>query len=151
MSLRWLVTVAFWVSAGLVTYTYVVYPTILALWARHRSRRRLSVGAEALFSGTFTVVMCAHNESGRVRARLEELLELIRTSNRKGELILVSDGSTDGTTAIARAAGGGSVRVVDIPQQVGKAIALTSGCLEARGDILIFADVRQRWAPDLRH
>ncbi len=148
MSLRWPVTVAFWVSAGLVAYTYAVYPTILALWAQHRSRRRLSVGAEALFSGTFTVVMCAHNESGRVRARLDELLELIRASNRKGELILVSDGSTDGTTAIARAAGGGTVRVVDIPQQVGKAVALTSGCLEARGDILIFADVRQRWAPD---
>jgi glycosyltransferase involved in cell wall biosynthesis len=63
-------------------------------------------------------------------------------------LILVNDGSTDQTVAIARSADAGAVRVVDISQQVGKAKALSMGCLEARGDVLVFADVRQRWAPD---
>jgi cellulose synthase/poly-beta-1,6-N-acetylglucosamine synthase-like glycosyltransferase len=42
----------------------------------------------------------------------------------------------------------GLVRVVELPQRVGKAVALSRGCSEARHEILVFADARQTWAPD---
>src|SRR5205807_8858692 len=65
-----------------------------------------------------------------------------------GEVVLVSDGSSDGTAAVARAHTKGPVRVLELPARVGKAAALTAGCAAATGDVLAFADVRQTWAPD---
>jgi cellulose synthase/poly-beta-1,6-N-acetylglucosamine synthase-like glycosyltransferase len=40
------------------------------------------------------------------------------------------------------------VRVVELPGAVGKAAALTEGVALARGEVVVFADVRQTWAPD---
>jgi cellulose synthase/poly-beta-1,6-N-acetylglucosamine synthase-like glycosyltransferase len=65
-----------------------------------------------------------------------------------GEVIVVSDGSTDDTAAIARASGMGFVRVLELPARAGKAVALTAGCAASRHEIVVFADARQSWAPD---
>jgi glycosyltransferase involved in cell wall biosynthesis len=65
-----------------------------------------------------------------------------------GEIIVVSDGSTDNTVAIVRSYADRGVRLLEIPQKVGKAEALSCGAALARNEILVFADVRQRWADD---
>ena len=148
MSSHYTTATLFWVSAGLVTYTYVFYPVLLALWAQRCAGRKGRGQVEVQFAGTFSVVVCAHNESGRIGERVAELLQWVRQSRRIGEIIVVSDGSSDATAAIARSAGGAGVRVLEIATQVGKARSLTLGCREARGEVLVFADVRQRWAPE---
>jgi cellulose synthase/poly-beta-1,6-N-acetylglucosamine synthase-like glycosyltransferase len=40
------------------------------------------------------------------------------------------------------------VRVVKLPENVGKAAALSAGVAEARNDVVVVADARQTWAPD---
>src|SRR5262249_16423883 len=40
------------------------------------------------------------------------------------------------------------VQVLELPTNVGKAAALTEACALASGEVLVFADVRQSWAPD---
>ena len=137
----------FWVSAALVVYTYLLYPLLLAWWARRRSQSPQQRPADPAFQGTFSIVMCAHNEAARLAERLAELQRRVGASCRTGEIIVVSDGSTDDTAAIAHEAGAG-VRVLELSTNVGKARALTLGCAEARGDVLVMADVRQRWAAE---
>ena len=92
-------------------------------------------------------MLAAHNEEANIERRLAEFGDLLNIASATGEVLVVSDGSTDRTTALARAAGG-SVRVLEIAEGVGKAAALTTGCQSCVSDVLVFADARQRWAPD---
>jgi cellulose synthase/poly-beta-1,6-N-acetylglucosamine synthase-like glycosyltransferase len=135
----------FWLLAAGVAYTYVGYPLLLALWAwlRPRPVRRGPGGARS-----FSVVLCVRNEEARIGRRLDELTSLIEASGLPGEVVVVSDGSTDGTAALARAHTKGPVRVLELPDHIGKAAALSAGCAAATGEVLLFADVRQTWAPD---
>jgi len=137
--------VLFWFAFFLVAYTYVGYPLLLALLGlvRRNPPRR------APFDGSFSFVLSVHNEEANLRRRLEELSSYIRATGLSGEIVLVSDGSTDGTAALARSfEADGIVRVLERPEKQGKAVALSAGCLEAKGEILVFADARQRWADD---
>jgi cellulose synthase/poly-beta-1,6-N-acetylglucosamine synthase-like glycosyltransferase len=93
-------------------------------------------------------LIAAHNEETAISRRLQELKAQIAAAGVPGEIIVVSDGSTDGTAALARSHGAADVHVVESEQRLGKAAALTTGCAEATGEILIFADARQTWAPD---
>ncbi len=137
--------IAFWLCAAVVTYPYVVYPLLLAIlaWLRPRPVRR-DPGA----GRSVSFVVCAHNEEGAIDRRLTELARLIAASGLEGEVILVSDGSTDGTAALARAHTKQLVRVVELPERVGKAAALSEGVAAARHEIVVFADVRQTWNPE---
>jgi cellulose synthase/poly-beta-1,6-N-acetylglucosamine synthase-like glycosyltransferase len=63
-------------------------------------------------------------------------------------LILVSDGSTDATVDIALRQANCLARVINLPDRVGKACALTAGCSAAKHDVIVFADARQTWTQD---
>lgn len=135
----------FWLCTAIVLYTYLGYPLLLALLCKLRRVEHL----QAPFRGSVSIVMVAYNEEVNVARRLGELLELLDTTQVDGKVVLVSDGSTDRTVAVARRlAGDPRVRILDLEQNVGKAAALTAGCEIARGEVLVFADARQRWAPD---
>jgi len=104
-----------------------------------------------------SVVLAAHNEEARVGGRIRELVQLVAARPAGGEVIVVSDGSTDCTVEIAKAAAfeaasaaGGKVPVRVLVQEprLGKAMALNQAHAAARHPILVFADVRQTWAPD---
>lgn len=135
---------AFWLAAALVAYTYFAYPVLLALAARlwPRPVRR---GPHAPRSVSF--ILAVHNEAARIVGRIDELAGLLLSTDLKGEIIVVSDGSTDDTAALARAQGHDLVRVLELPRRAGKALALTAGWAAARHEILVLADVRQTWEP----
>lgn len=144
MTLSWFI---FWSSVTLVVYAYVLYPALIGLAARAFGR---PVRREGTAPGSVSVVLAAHNEEANVGRRLRELCALVAASDLPGEVILVSDGSTDGTVGVARAACADSelVRVIELPENQGKAVALTAGCAAARYEVVVFADARQSWAPD---
>ena len=134
-----------WICVGCVAYTYVVYPLLIAAAARlvGRTPRR------APCSSSVSVVLAAYNEAAVIAGRVRELLGQIESAGLKGEVILVSDGSTDGTGDVAKAgANCGTLHVIEFANNRGKAVALSEGCRAAQHDIVVFADARQRWAPD---
>jgi cellulose synthase/poly-beta-1,6-N-acetylglucosamine synthase-like glycosyltransferase len=133
----------FWSSAALVAYAYVLYPVALGLLARWRGRpvRRGPAGGRSV-----SIVLAVHNEAAVIDRRLRELADCLLRSRAPGEIVVVSNGSTDDTVARARAHV--PVRVLEIPDRVGKAAALTAGCVEAFGEILVLCDARQWWAAD---
>ncbi|MEO8464693.1 MAG: glycosyltransferase [Gammaproteobacteria bacterium] len=139
------VEISFWFCAGLVVYTYALYPLALALLA---STRNDSIDRNTTFNGSISFVLVAHNEETRIGQRIVELSNLLRACGGRGEIVVVSDGSTDTTAEVARSHASSGVRVMELPHNIGKAAALTHGCSTATGDILIFADARQRWAAD---
>jgi cellulose synthase/poly-beta-1,6-N-acetylglucosamine synthase-like glycosyltransferase len=136
--------VCFWLCAACVVYAYVGYPLLLALAARIRKRRP---ACDSAYQSSVSFVVAAHNEEATINRRLDEMTSLLKASGLTGEVLVVSDGSTDATAEIARRHVGGMVRVLELPENVGKAAALSAGCAEAAHDLLVFADVRQQWDP----
>lgn len=132
----------FWISAVIVAYVYVGYPLLLAAWARvsGRTPRKSSGGPWPAIS----IVLAARNEGSRLGGRIRNLLETPYPGPR--EILVVSDGSTDETTAVVRSYGS-AVSLIELPPG-GKPAALNSGVAAASGDIIVFADARQRFSPD---
>src|SRR5205807_2924132 len=90
-----------------------------------------------------SVVIAARNEAARLPARVRNLLD--QQYPGPCEILVVSDGSTD-DPASALAEFGASVRVIELPSG-GKPLALNAGVAASTGEILVFADARQRYAP----
>jgi cellulose synthase/poly-beta-1,6-N-acetylglucosamine synthase-like glycosyltransferase len=135
----------FWLSALTVIYVYAGYPALLAVWARLWPRpTRRPIGAAAVLP-TVSIVMAARNEASRLAARIENLIALDYPVDRR-QIIVVSDGSTDATMAVL-AAFGSAVEAVAAPGR-GKAASINVAVARATGEILVFADARQMFAPD---
>ena len=136
MKMKW----AFWISAGLIGYSYMGYP--LWLWLRSRWSphpvRRGAVEPEV------TVAMVVRNEEATIGRKLDNLLGLDYPAG-KLEVVVVSDGSSDGTgAALARYGGDGRVRAIMKPESKGKAAGLNDAIQAARGEVLLFTDARQQ-------
>jgi cellulose synthase/poly-beta-1,6-N-acetylglucosamine synthase-like glycosyltransferase len=133
----------FWISAALIAYVYVGYPVLVALWARVADRRPRRRPFPAGEWPSISIVIAARNEAARLAARVRNLIE--QDYAGATEIIVVSDGSTDNPAA-ALAEFGSAVRLITLPPG-GKPRALNAGVAAANGEILLFADARQRFSP----
>ena len=86
-----------------------------------------------------SVVMPAYNPGDALRPAVDRLVEVMREEEIGFELIVVSDGSTDGSMATLEGAGP-EVRVVELPSNRGKGGALHAGFSRARGSWVGFVD-----------
>ncbi|HEV8327825.1 MAG TPA: glycosyltransferase family 2 protein [Nitrospiraceae bacterium] len=134
----------FWFSLVALAYTYLGYPCMLGLLAR---RRQSPIRRDRLSLPVVSVIIAANNEEERISDRIKNCLSLDYPRHCL-EVIIISDGSTDSTNEILRQYEDGVIRPVVLPQRVGKAIALNRGVETAKGEILVFADARQSFAPD---
>lgn len=131
----------FWVSFAVIAYTYVGYPAIMALLARLSPRP----WRKASFRAPVSIVMAVHNGAQRIHEQVDHLCSL--EPELVHEIILVSDGSNDGTAEILRSMQRSRLRAIVLPEQGGKAAALNHGIAAATGEILLFLDIRPRVAP----
>ena len=134
----------FWVCFALATYTYIFYPILLVL-ANCLVRHERAIGP---VQTSVSFLLPVHNEAQNLERRLDELSRMIEVSGLRGEIIVISDASTDRTVEIARQFAQRGVRVIEMAPKQGKAAALNVGAAAASGGLLIFADARQRWADD---
>jgi len=134
--------ILFWISIAVIGYVYVGYPLLLAACSRlsQRLARRRAVDEIHMWP-SISIVLAARNEAARLPARIANLLEIAYPGPR--EIIVVSDGSTDDTADVVRSLAA-PVRLVEVPAG-GKPLALNAGVAAATGDILVFADARQRF------
>jgi cellulose synthase/poly-beta-1,6-N-acetylglucosamine synthase-like glycosyltransferase len=139
----------FWSCAAAVAYTYAGYPVLLGALAAVKKKRPATGDVPTSVS----VVIAARNEQKTIGRRTREFLRMLATAGLDGELIIVSDGSTDATVSEVRAAqrevaGPVACHVIELTDSGGKAAALTRACEIASREIIVFADARQTWAPD---
>jgi len=80
-----------------------------------------------------TIIIPAFNEAGAIGPVIERL----RTRLPEAELLVVNDGSSDATAAIAEAAG---AKVISHPRNRGYGAALRTGTLQAAREYVLFCD-----------
>jgi cellulose synthase/poly-beta-1,6-N-acetylglucosamine synthase-like glycosyltransferase len=131
----------FLLSAAFAVYVVFGYPVLLGLLARLRPR---PVHKQPQLK-TVSVLLPVRNGEAWLGQKLESILALDYPRELL-QIIVISDGSTDGTEAAARAFASQGVELISIPQS-GKATALNEGMRRARGEILFFTDVRQKLDP----
>jgi cellulose synthase/poly-beta-1,6-N-acetylglucosamine synthase-like glycosyltransferase len=135
--------VLFWISAALVIYVYVGYPALLGSWARMANRRPRRAAVAPGEWPSISIVVAARNEGERLAERVQNLIE--QRYPGAAEIVVVSDGSTDDPASrLARCRG--AVRLIELPPG-GKPLALNAGVAASSGEIVVFADARQRFAP----
>lgn len=146
------VEITFWICALLVAYTYVLYPISIALYARVRTSRTREDTSELHFDTPFvSVILCARDELARITDRLDNLCRQ-DYDPAKLEVIVVSDGSTDGTADAIRAFTQGrtpperpTITLIEKSASEGKPAGLNDAVARSRGDILVMADARQQF------
>jgi cellulose synthase/poly-beta-1,6-N-acetylglucosamine synthase-like glycosyltransferase len=135
-----LILMAFWLSVLLLAYLYAGYPLLMLLWARLWPRRSHYMDIHPRVS----ILVVVHNEGHRLAERVKNLLALDYPADRI-EILVGSDGSTDGTEEVAREVGHPRLRTFIFPMRRGKAAVLNELAVSAKGDILVMADARQRF------
>lgn len=138
------IALVFWLCFGVFAYTYFLYPLLLGVLARLFGKPR----KVEKFTPSVSFILSVHNEEKNLQRRLPELVGLIEKLGVRGEVLLVSDASTDGSVALARTFADKNIIVLVQTTKQGKAAALNRAASVATGEVLIFADARQRWADD---
>jgi 1,2-diacylglycerol 3-beta-glucosyltransferase len=129
-----------------------VYGTLLVVAGTftRRTRRLAGAGADDHF---VSVIVPAKNEAAVIEPTVRGLnaLDFADSAGRpRYEVIVVDDGSTDGTAAILeRLSREFPLRIVRTPDgSIGKAAALNLATAQARGDLIAVFDADARVAPD---
>ncbi|WP_313137845.1 glycosyltransferase family 2 protein [Paracoccus jeotgali] len=129
-------TVLFWLSAAALVYSLCGYGLILLALSRLRPARARPALSPPPTKVSF--VVAAYNEAPVIADKVHNTLAL-NTGGAEVEMIVVSDGSDDGTADIVRAIGDPRVTVLE-PGRVGKAQALARGIERCTGEIVVFSD-----------
>ena len=133
----------FWFSAAFLLFTYVGYPIGVYFSARVRARPV----RKAPNLPSVTLVLAARNEEKNIERKLRNIA-LLDYPERRLDVIVVSDGSTDRTNSILTASENPRLRRLILPEYQGKAAALNFALSQAQGEIVVFSDARQTIARD---
>jgi cellulose synthase/poly-beta-1,6-N-acetylglucosamine synthase-like glycosyltransferase len=135
-------TLLFWGCAGFVAYVYVGFPLLTILRGRLWPRPYRLADIEPDVS----LLVAAHNEAGVIEEKIRNALALDYPPDRL-EIVVVSDGSDDGTNEIVQRHANGRVRLLAL-ERVGKPEALNAAVAASRGEILVFSDANSMYRPD---
>ena len=99
-------------------------------------------------------VLPAYNEEARLPASLDRVVAFLAQHAYDSEIVISDDGSTDATPDIVqRKIDGGlpprvALRLLRAPRNEGKGAAIRRGCLDARGEYILFVDADLATPPE---
>lgn len=127
----------FFISLGIILYTYMGYLLILLLINRFKPERK--VLKDENYTPSVSLIISAHNEEKVIRRKLEESLNLDYPKD-KLEIIVASDASSDNTDRIVKEFSSKGVILVRQNQRRGKTSVQNLAVKKAKGEILVFSD-----------
>jgi cellulose synthase/poly-beta-1,6-N-acetylglucosamine synthase-like glycosyltransferase len=136
------VLVLFWTAVGLIAWVYVGYP--LTAWAAARLRpfRPTPAGGAP---AVVTIGIAAHNEARQLEARIANVFD--QEVPFAIEVIVASDGSTDGSVALVErlASEDPRIRLLEL-ERSGQTAAQRAIFAAAQGEIVVLTDAETRFA-----
>lgn len=134
----------FWSCWAGLLWAFVGYPAVM-LVRSSRTRRRTFRRLDRHALPSVSVVLAVRNAAGSLEARVDNLLTQDYSAVR--EVVIVCNGCTDASEVVAAelAARHDRVHALSSPAAEAKAGALNLGAAHASGEILVFADARQRF------
>ncbi len=137
--------IVFWLSLAGIVYTYLGYPAIM--W--FLSRVRPTVWKPAPITPSVSIVLAVHNGAAMLQKKLNQLLTLDYPEVK--QVIVVSDGSTDGTVEVLAHQDHPALESIVLEDHCGKAAAVNAGVAQATSEIVLFVDIRPEIAPGSVH
>ena len=133
----------FLLFAGLILYSYLLYPLLLwglALLFGRRSR------SDERHTPTVSILIPAYNEEAVIGRKIDNTLSLDYPRERL-EIVVASE-SDDGTDAIVRRREAEGVRLLPSDVRRGKVANLNRAVPRTRGEILLFTDANAMLRPE---
>jgi len=132
----------FWAAVALIAYAYGAYSLViflLAAFVRNPVRK-------AEITPRVTLLITAYNEKLDIARKLEESLKLDYPPQLL-QIIVASDGSTDGTDDIVLGFASRGVKLVRVEGRLGKTGTQNEAVKHATGDIIVFSDATTTYDP----
>jgi glycosyltransferase involved in cell wall biosynthesis len=124
-----------------ILYTYLGYPVLIWMLAHLRPRPWKT----SAVSPSVSIVLAVHNGVALLPRKIEHLLNLDYPNIK--EIIIVSDGSTDGTAELLTRQHYSRLTTIILNEHRGKAVAVNAGVAKATADLILFVDIRPEIAP----
>ncbi|RJP24666.1 MAG: glycosyltransferase [Candidatus Abyssobacteria bacterium SURF_5] len=121
---------------------YVLYNLIMLIAGLARSERKSSA-----FTPPLSVIIPVHNEERHIRRKLENVLQSEYPRERL-EVVVVDDGSTDGTAQIVREFEREEVVLIETAERKGKITAQKTGFGRTSAPIIVITDATVLAPPD---
>ncbi len=144
-----IVEILCWTSIGLIAYSYLIYPLLLALLANFAPVKS-SANIEEISPEQWpmvSLVIAAYREESVIVERLRNALQLDYPSD-KLEIIIGVDGNEDATGELVRSFQDSRIQLMQFPERRGKASVLNDCIAAARGEIILFSDANTFWDVD---
>ena len=125
----------FWISAIVLFYSFVGYGLVLLMLSRLRPKPK---AVKDWVPPKVSFLIAAYNEAAVIADKLNNTLGL-DPHGAEVEIVVVSDGSSDGTAEIARTFDDPRITVLE-PGRLGKAAALGAGLEHCTGGLVVFSD-----------
>jgi len=132
------------ISLAALFYAYAGYPLLLKLVVHLRGELPVR---RADTTPPMTLLISAYNEAAIIRAKLENALSLDYPREAL-EIVVVSDGSSDGTDAIVSEYFGRGVRLLRREPRRGKTAGLNMAMPRVCGEIVVFSDANAIYEHD---
>jgi cellulose synthase/poly-beta-1,6-N-acetylglucosamine synthase-like glycosyltransferase len=129
-----------WLSIIGILYTYIGYPLLIWLLARLHPRR----WTVAPITPSVSIVLAVHNGAALLQRKIHHLLGLDYPNIK--EIIIISDGSTDGTADLLVQQKHPILHPILLNEHGGKAAAVNAGMAKASGEVILFVDIRPELA-----
>ncbi|MBA2363091.1 MAG: glycosyltransferase [Chloroflexia bacterium] len=131
-------------SLAVLAYTWVGYPLLLKLLLLRKPLSELTPPPQWPMVSAITTV---YNEEEVIGRKLENLLSMEYPKDCL-QILIVSDGSEDGTDDVVRQYAGRGVDLYVRPVRGGVTVAFNDAVSRSRGDVILHSDADTRHEPD---
>ena len=139
-----MIGLVFWFFIIIIFYAYAGYPLLVWFMAQFRPKTQYVTKQWP----TVSLLIAAYNEEAVIQEKLQNSLDLDYPADRR-QIFVAADGSDDRTPEIVDKFADCGVVLSYSPQRQGKMAAINRAMALTSGEIIVFSDANNLYAPDV--